>query len=37
MPSIDSVETCRYGTRKNLVYMKKETKCNNIINQDKKW
>ena len=29
--SIDSIETFAYGTRKDLVSEKEETKCNNII------
>ena len=33
--SIDSVETYAYGTSKDLVYKKDETKCNNIIKQYK--
>ena len=33
--SIDSVETCAYGTSKDLVSKREETKCNNIIKQYK--
>ena len=35
MQSIDSIETYAYGTRKNLVREKEETKYNNIIKQHK--
>ena len=31
MESIDLVETCAYGTSKDLVSEKEEIKCNNII------
>ena len=31
MQSIDSIETCGYGTSKGLVSEKKMIKCNNII------
>ena len=30
--SIDSIESCAYGTSKNVVYKKEEIKCNNIKN-----
>ena len=30
MQSIDSIETCAYEMRKDLVYEKEEIKCNNI-------
>ena len=33
MQSIDSIETCAYGTSKVLVSKKEEVKCNNIIKQ----
>ena len=36
MQSIDSIETYAYGTRKDIVSEKEETKCNNRINQYKK-
>ena len=32
---IDSIETYAYGKNKDLVYMKKEIKCNNRIKQYK--
>ena len=35
MQSIDSIETYAYGTNKDLVSEKEETKCNNIIKQYK--
>ena len=35
MQSIDSIETYAYGTSKDLVSEKEETKCNNIIKQCK--
>ena len=28
--SIHFIETCPYGTRKDLIYKKEEIKCNNI-------
>ena len=31
MQSIDSIQTCAYGTSKDVVSEKEETKCNNII------
>ena len=31
--SIDSIDKYAYGTRKDLVCKKEETKCNNIIKQ----
>ena len=33
--SVDSIETYVYGTCKDLVYKKEETKCNNIVKQYK--
>ena len=36
MQSIDSIETCAYEMRKDLVYEKEEIKCNNIKRQ-KEW
>ena len=33
MQSIDSIETCKYGTSEDLVSEKEEIKCNNIIKQ----
>ena len=36
MQSIDSIETYAYGTRKDIISEKEETKCNNRINQYKK-
>ena len=35
MQSIDSIETYTYGTKKDLVIGKEDTKCNNIIKQYK--
>ena len=35
MKSIDWIETCVYGTTKDLVSEKEETKCNSIIKQYK--
>ena len=32
MQSIDLIETCAYGTIKDLVREKEVIKCNNIIN-----
>ena len=37
MQSIDSIETCEYGTRKDLVSERIEIKCNNIVKRCKKW
>ena len=37
MQSIDSIETYAYGTSKDLICKKKETKCNNVIKQNKIW
>ena len=37
MQSIDSIETNSYGTSKDLVSVKEEIKCSNIIKQYKKW
>ena len=37
MQSIDSIETNSYGTSKDLVSVKEEIKCGNIIKQYKKW
>ena len=34
--SIDSIETNKFGTRKNLMCKKEETICNNIIQQNAK-
>ena len=34
---IDSIETCAYGTSKDLVSEKEEIKCYNIIKQYKRW
>ena len=34
---IDSIETCAYGTSKDLVSEKEEIKCYNIIKQYKQW
>ena len=34
--SIDSIETNKFGTRKNLMCKKEETICNNIIKQNAK-
>ena len=31
MQSIDSMETCVYGTSKDLISEKEEIKCNNIL------
>ena len=36
MQSIDSIETYAYGTRKDLISEKEETKCNNKIKRYKK-
>ena len=36
MQSIDSIETYAYGTRKDLLSEKEETKCNNKIKRYKK-
>ena len=36
MQSIDSIETCTYGTKEELVSGKEEIKCNNIIKPYKK-
>ena len=36
MQSINSIKTYVYGTIKNLVNEKEETKCNNIIKRYKK-
>ena len=36
MQSINSIKTYAYGTIKNLVNEKEETKCNNIIKRYKK-
>ena len=36
MKSTDLIETYAYGTRKDLVSNKEESKCNNTINQCKK-
>ena len=33
MESIDSIKTCAYRMKKNLICKKKEIKCNNIIKQ----
>ena len=33
--SVDSMETYAYGTSKNLINLKEEIKCNNIIKQYK--
>ena len=33
--SIDSIETCVYGTSKDLVCKKEEIKCNNMIKQNR--
>ena len=35
MQSTDLIETCAYGTNKNLLCKKEEIKCNNIIKQCK--
>ena len=35
MQSIDSIETCAYGTNKDLVSDSEDIKCNNIIKQYK--
>ena len=35
MQSIDSIKTYAYGTSKNLISGKEETKCNNIIKRYK--
>ena len=35
MLSIDLIETCAYGTSKNLLCKKEEMKCKNIIKQYK--
>ena len=35
--SIDSRETCAYGTRKDLVCKKEKNKFNNVIKQCKNW
>ena len=37
MQSIDSIETCAYETRKDLVSEKEKVKYNNIIKWYKKW
>ena len=37
MQSIDSIETYTYGTSKVRVIEKEEIRCNNIIQQYKKW
>ena len=37
MQSIDSMETYPYGTSKDLVSEKEESKCNDIIKRYKKW
>ena len=37
MQSIDSIETCAYETRKDLVSEKEKIKYNNIIKWYKKW
>ena len=34
---MDSVETHAYETRKDLIFKKEKTKCNNITKQCKKW
>ena len=36
MQSIDSIETCVYGTSKDLISEKEEIKCNNILKRYKK-
>ena len=36
MQSIDSIETCAYGTSKDLVSEKEEIKCCNVIKRYKK-
>ena len=36
MQSIDSMETCVYGTSKDLISEKEEIKCNNILKRYKK-
>ena len=36
MQSIDSIETCVYGTRKDLVSEREKIKCNNITKPYKK-
>ena len=35
MQSIDFIETCAYGTSKDLVREKEEIKCSNIIKRHK--
>ena len=35
--SIDSVETCAYGTSKDLICKKEKTKCNKIIKNAKNY
>ena len=35
MQSINSIETYRYGKSRELAYVKKEIKCNNIIKKYK--
>ena len=37
MQSIDSIETYTYGTSKVRVIEKEEIRCNNTIQQYKKW
>ena len=37
MQSIDLVETNAYGTTKDLISEKEESKCNNIVKRYKKW
>ena len=37
MKSIDSIETCAYGARKDLLSEREEIKHNNIIKRFKKW
>ena len=35
--SIDSVETCVYGTNAEIMHRKEEIKCNNVRKYDEKW
>ena len=37
MQSIDLVEANAYGTTKDLISEKEESKCNNIVKRYKKW
>ena len=37
MQSIDLIETCAYGARKDLGSEKEGIKCNNVIKWYKKW